>query len=632
MNKQIFVKISRFILFLLAFFLVFAVFNAKIWDPDFWWHLKTGEYIYQTKSLPEKDPFAFTSLPKDPINPESKRIKFILTQYWVAQVLFYAVYKVFNFQGIIYMRAAILTLLMLLLYAGIRRERVGFLTSFLLLAPAVLIFYNFTGERPQLFSFLFSFLTVYLLEGYRKATLERDNTSMGRKEQGISVLRSEIRYILPIPVLMILWANMHGGFILGIAIIAGYMCAENVKYFLKKTGPALPLRSLKYLIVFGFLSIFSSLINPNGYNVIPLLIEINKSLYMKTIVEAKSPLVFLQFGYYTQELFTFLFLLIFTFLLFLINVKKLDITDIMLFVAFAAMSLSAARVIPFFTPISILMIARYGGKTLGSLSQKQWFVFLDKMIKKPFSGKKSSRWNILVPVLLSIFIVIVLNNNNFFHEGVRKGRYPDGAVRFLKENKISGNMFNPYLWGGYLIWALYPDYKVFIDGRGLIEEIYFQSNKILEASSFSFAGMPEWKAILDAYDINFIVTFSVADFTGKLVPLIPALYNDPAWYLIYMDDNSVIFIRERPQNSDLIERLKIPKEWVWNEIIMEASQKARDFKNRSDFYVTMGDAFLAKRSYPDALTAYLKAEEISPQSAAVQERLRHLKSLIDRAQ
>src|SRR4030042_3372711 len=82
-------KISRIILITLLLLFIFNVFAVDIWDPDFWWHLKTGEYIYQTRALPEKDPFAFTSLPKDPLHPESKRIRFILNQYWLSWVTFY---------------------------------------------------------------------------------------------------------------------------------------------------------------------------------------------------------------------------------------------------------------------------------------------------------------------------------------------------------------------------------------------------------------------------------------------------------------------------------------------------------------------------------------------------------------
>ena len=110
------VKISKFILLVLLFVFVFSYFSVQIWDPDFWWHLKTGEYIYQTGSLPKTDPFAYTSLPPDPTNEVLKKQEFTLTQYWLAELIFYRVYHSFGFQGIIFLRASIFTLLIFLIY------------------------------------------------------------------------------------------------------------------------------------------------------------------------------------------------------------------------------------------------------------------------------------------------------------------------------------------------------------------------------------------------------------------------------------------------------------------------------------------------------------------------------------
>ena len=168
-------KISRFIFLALLFTLVLGLFAVEIKDPDFWWHLKTGQYIYQSGSLPVSDPFAYTSLQKDPLNPESKRIPFILNQYWLAQVVFYRTYHFFGLEGIIFLRASLLALLISLIFRSIRREGFGIYSSVIFLVPVVLIFRTFTGERPQLFSFLFAFLLIFLLEGFRKASGSRES-------------------------------------------------------------------------------------------------------------------------------------------------------------------------------------------------------------------------------------------------------------------------------------------------------------------------------------------------------------------------------------------------------------------------------------------------------------------------
>jgi tetratricopeptide (TPR) repeat protein len=276
------------------------------------------------------------------------------------------------------------------------------------------------------------------------------------------------------------------------------------------------------------------------------------------------------------------------------------------------MSLSSARYIPFFSPVAALMIARYGSRMLSKLPRIEILKAAEKRV------------DILFPVVLAITLVIVINNTDLFKSGIKANNYPDGAVRFIEQNRIQGNMFNPYVWGGYLMWSLYPDYKVFIDGRGLIGDVFFEEVKVMDAYTGNIAGLPAWKAYLNAYNVNFIVTYSVGNFTGRLVPLVPALLHDPEWHLVYFDNISLIFVRENAQNSELLKRFDLPKEWLWNEVAVEAALKAQDYKGNANYRITEGDAFLAKQSYWDARTAYLQALQINPDNSLVKKRLEYL--------
>ncbi|MDQ7785932.1 MAG: hypothetical protein RDU20_23975, partial [Desulfomonilaceae bacterium] len=188
----------------------------------------------------------------------------------------------------------------------------GFYSSLMLLIPGLLIFYTFTGERPQLFSFLFSFVLIFLLEGFRKSVLEKlqdsqvviarseatkqsqDTSTVTQQDRraplamtAFSISHCEDRsdaaisslshstpflYLLPLPFIMLLWANLHGGFILGLAILFGYIVSEAVKFKLKRFGPILPFRALKWLSATVIASVLLSLVNPNTYKVIPFLV------------------------------------------------------------------------------------------------------------------------------------------------------------------------------------------------------------------------------------------------------------------------------------------------------------------------------------------------------------------------
>ena len=603
-------QIFKIFLFMIFFVFMFGLFSVEIKDPDFWWHLKTGEYIHQHGALPETDPFAFTSLTKDPIDPQSKRIKFILTQYWFAQTIFYWVYHLSGLQGIIYLRASLLTLLLLLLYKCIRREGGGFYLSLVLLVPTGIILRAFTGERPQLFSFLFAFLLVYLLEGFRKASGIRYPEETVPRPYNLK----PVVYLVPIPFIMLLWANLHGGFILGMIIILGYLCAETFKYIFRRFGNVLSRKQLGMLIGSGTISVITPLINPNGYNVLSVLIEFERSPYKGMIVESMPPLFLFRSGFHDVYLVIYFLLLSISLLVFLFNRKKFDLTDGVIMTGLTVISLSSSRYIPFFSPVAVFMIVRYGTAMLERLPQ---LGALRKIREKV---------DLSLSVIATIILIIVINNSNLFKSGIKANKYPEGAVKFLKANRISGNMFNPYVWGGYLMWALYPDYKVFIDGRGLIGEVFFQEVNIMEASPENIAGLPAWKALLNAYNISSIITYSVGNFTGRIVPLIPALLHDPEWRLVYFDNISLIFVRDNFQNSEIIKSFDLPKEWLWNEVAVEAALKSHDYRDNINYLITEGDALFQKQSYADAKAAYLKALQIEPQNRLVQKRLNFIKA------
>jgi hypothetical protein len=470
----------------------------------------------------------------------------------------------------------------------------------------------------------------------RRDTIETDgdlkfSTNLN-KFQRVSVFL----YLLPVPLIMLLWSNLHGGYIVGIALLVCYLVAEWVKHVWHsrrrykerfrtlqkdggqasrndKTNP-LPFGQLKIFSAFVILSILVTLINPNTYKVIPFLIELEGGLYKSFIIETMSPLVLFRSGFYEIQFFIFFALLIIIALLFVLRIRNVDLTDMVLVALLALASLSISRFIPYFTPVAILMIARHSNEFV------QKFPKVFETIRK----------NIEIPVnsFFIIVIILMLINGNMFKSGIRGNKYPEGAAKFLKENRIVGNMFNAYVWGGYLLWSLHPDYRVFIDGRGLIPEVFFQEVRVLEASQKPVEGIPEWKAILNAYKADFIVTFSVGNFTGRLVPLIPALLNDPEWHLVYMDNISLIFVRDSAENREIISRFGIPKEWLWNEVAVEAALKAQDAPNRANYYETMGDAFFAKRSYQEAREAYSKAFELRPDSTMLKNRIEQLDAII----
>ena len=123
-------------------------------------------------------------------------------------------------------------------------------------------------------------------------------------------------------------------------------------------------------------------------------------------------------------------------------------------------------------------------------------------------------------------------------------RYPIEAVSFIKDNHISGRMYNAYFFGGYLIYALYPDenYRVFIDGRA---EFYGKS--IFSSFVKVDALYPDWESTLESYGVTWVIHQA-----GSAVSSI--LLEDPDWKLVYSDLVANIYLKDIPQHMEVIKR------------------------------------------------------------------------------
>lgn len=123
-------------------------------------------------------------------------------------------------------------------------------------------------------------------------------------------------------------------------------------------------------------------------------------------------------------------------------------------------------------------------------------------------------------------------------------KYPWGAAKFLQDHHITSPMLNSYVHGGFLIWRLWPQEKVFIDGRALSDNVFEDFTKIV----YNVAGSDP-QQILDKYGIETIV-LDAFEFTGgdpfRLVAVL-ALDRPIKWHLVYWDNTAVVFMRHLPQ-------------------------------------------------------------------------------------
>lgn len=519
---------------------ILLIFSSKISGLDFWWHLKTGEYIWEIKGLPDEDPFSYTPSQTD-------RAGFILRQYWLAQLVYYFIYNHIGPNGIICLRIFIFLIIAYLIY-----KRIGenpFSLGWVLLTLG--IFIDFKEDKPQLFSFLFFTVLIYLISW-------KDNP--------------KIRFPFLVPLLISLWSNMHGGFVLGVLILLIYGGFAFIDGRLSKKEGGIIL-----------ISLFLSFLNPNGIKIIPFILNLHKSIFTKEVVEYYPAFKYMKYSS-THLIF---YWMAFVSILFM-GIKEFNPYRLvnLLFILLGALSLFWIKYIPFFV-----------------LATPIFWEF------HPFN---KHNWAI-IPVMLILPLIIWM--------GIRYRSFPDifpsYGIRFVKG--IKGNIFNEYNIGGYLIWKLYPQKRVFIDTRGLSDKVFLDYRSIMDGKGYN--------KLLRRYRVELIITPACNYISGNLYPLIPKIMNDKEWVLIYMDGKVLVFIKNSKENLEFIKRYRIPKERVYDEIIMEAKRGIDRNGRISGFYASLGYGLVGKGKYKMARTAYEKAFRLNPADKSLLEMLNILRSM-----
>lgn len=517
-------------------------------DPDIFWHLATGKWIAEHRELPKEDPFAYTT----PLSAheDNYRAKIILTQYWLANLVQYGMFSLGGYEGIIALRVMIALLTLLLVGVHMRKKGLHYLSIAVLLLPLFGLLYLFGGDRPNQLTFLFLALFMYLA----------DSLKQGEKKG------------LLLPVIFLLWANMHGGFLMG-AVMAVIMLGSELtrKLFLK----AYPVKR-RFLAVLS-LTLAVGFVNPNGYNgILSLLYEMPGS-YMAGVTETRSPLSYLRLDHNVS------FMLILGITVMVVSAyfisqllsqaqnrkeKALYLGDELLLAIFlGGMSFTAVRVIPLFALVALPMISPlFIGRFEAVRKKASTYYIPEFMMLALLSGAiyVSYPYTILKRPIVSSF-------------------YPEDAVQYIQQKKLQGRFFNFSDWGGYLIWRFYPERFVFIDGRSLILGLYnIQHEILLGDHNKKIMGRPVYMAILDSFSVRHLL-LPATDVRGQMIPVLRSLVEAPEWRLIFVGKHSLIFSRDSIEPS-------YDKKLSYNLVLEEALGGLSRTPENPNLYLTFAKA------------------------------------------
>jgi hypothetical protein len=408
---------------------------------------------------------------------------------------------------------------------------------------------------------------------------------------------------------MLIWGNMHGGYVMGQAIIAMYLVMEGLKFL--RPGMLSPIAPEAYrkLLLAGAAGIACAFINPNTYNAWIVMMKLPSFMTSYSNIEYMSSLEsFTRNNDYSILLYWCL--LILTAFGVLVNAKKIDITEATLLAATGVFSFMQIRYIAFFLIAAIPSAGRL------------------------LSGNLVLPWARPVILTAAIFISLFFSRSEVDNiKNIGSGRwineslFPVHASEFISSRKLTGNMYNNFTWGGYLIWKLGPERKVFIDGRAMYDFTYAQSQLVDTANTRSIAGLPFWRSILTSYNIRYIIIPFYHSHTGTMMPLVKALLREKDWVPVFIYFNSVVFVKDTPENRHVIAeaRYSVKKEYFGESMLYMLDRQIKSSLPNATLHIAKGDVYFNMYRIKEAKEEYEKAEKIAPFNATAKDRLRELK-------
>lgn len=462
--------------------LLFAIATRVPVDTDTWWHIRSGEYTL-TQGMIYTDPFSHTFTGEPWINHS-----------WGAQVIMYGLWQIAGNTGLSLFTAVLAVGGIMLLYpigAGN-----AYLRAFVLILSAATAAV-FWSARPQMLSFFFSTVSLYLLYRYKQG---------------------DTRAIWGFPLMMLVWGNLHAGYSIGFIFLFAFFAGEIANRLFKTGGDSvLTWAQIRNLMIAGVLSVAVLVISPYGLDTLLVPFQtVGMDSLRQFIQEWLSP------NFQGRETWPFIAMVMALIGAGWISRLPFDFTSYFLTIGTLFMALLYGR--------NIAVFAVAAAPLLTFMLDNALTTYNITIKSRQRISKTMARLNAGL-VAIVVLGVLVYAMGVWLPETVNEAqaqRLPVAAAQWLNENPdLAGQMFNDYDWGGYLMFAA-PQYPVFIDGR---TDLY---NQFLFDYLNAATGGDRWRVIFDTYDIGFAVIRQGSGLDATLA-------SDPAWQIAYADDNAVIY-------------------------------------------------------------------------------------------
>jgi hypothetical protein len=475
-------------------------------DAGIGWHIRTGQLILATRTIPHTDPFSSSMAGKPWFAWE-----------WLYDLVVGEFDARMGANGVVWFSSVVVAAVFAGTLEGLIRRGVNLLAGLILLLLAVAASMIHFLARPHVLSWLFTLAWFSILD-LSERDLRKPDGGAGRR-------------IWALPILMLVWVNVHGGFLVGFALLGIFWLGAWWDWFRAKSdrieaalSKIAARRRARNLVWVGLAAAAASLANPYGWKLHAHIYSyLSDRFLMDHIQEFQSP----DFHGAAQRCFLLLLLVVVGVLA--ARGRNLG-TSLALVVGFALYTgLYASRNIP----VSSLLLVMVVGplvpfKPGGGFSQRM--AALE-------SGLRGHLWPVAA---LSLTFAIAANGGRigratWMDAHFDPQRMPVAALDYLEKQTLTGPVLSPDSWGGYLIYRLYPRARVVVDDRhDFYGESFFKSYlKMVRVEC-------GWQGFLEDHEVSTV-----------LFPRDQALTNillqTPNWKPAYEDQVAVVLMRDPSQ-------------------------------------------------------------------------------------
>ncbi len=429
---------------------------------------------------------------------------------WLSEVTMAVIYRTSGLTGIVIFFSILIAVTHVLLYRSLKAISHDIVLVIGITAIAVATSSTHWLARPHLFSLAFTLVWYQVLDDFQ----------FGHKNR-----------LIYLPFLMLLWVNFHGGFVIGLLLLVIYACGNFLVAL--TAAPSIAEQSFdkaKQFTVSAVLCVAVTVINPRGYEILffPFKVASDRTL-MDAVAEFLSP------NFHQALPFKYMLLLLMASLAW--SRLRLHPIEVGLIVFFTYMALYSVRYVSLFAVIVSRPLLRTLENIISQMSPRMLELYSRR--SENLAAIEASMSHYQWPAI-AVLTTAMLAQFGFLHFEFSKNRFPVAAVEFLKREAIAGNVFNSDKFGDYMIFATWPQYRVFIDGRSDM----YGAARINDYLSIA-DGQPKWQQTIDKYNISWV-------FFDPRAPIAAILKSQKNWSLIYNDEVASIFVRNTAEHKALI--------------------------------------------------------------------------------